>query len=82
MQSLHISPGELPPACEELRAEVREFIAKNLSDYPAARRAQNWTGRDREFSRKLGEGGGIGMTWPMRFGGGERCPLLRYVVLV
>jgi len=81
MQSLHISPGELPPACEELRAEVREFIAKNLSDYPAARRAQNWTGRDREFSRKLGERGWIGMTWPKRFGGGERSPLERYVVL-
>lgn len=81
MQSLHISPGELPPACEELRAEVREFIAKNLSDYPAARRAQNWTGRDREFSRKLGERGWIGMTWPKRYGGGERSPLERYVVL-
>jgi alkylation response protein AidB-like acyl-CoA dehydrogenase len=36
---------------------------------------------DADFSRRCGESGFIGMTWPKAFGGGERSPLERYVVL-
>ena len=35
----------------------------------------------REFSRKMGARGWIGMTWPKRYGGHERSALERYVVL-
>lgn len=62
MQVLNINPGELPPACEALRAEVREFIAEHLADYPVSKRVRNWQGFSPEFSRKLGERGWIGMT--------------------
>ena len=81
MQALNITPGELPPECEALRAEVREFIAENLGDYPVSKRVRNWSGNDPEFSRKMAERGWIGMTWPKIFGGAERTSLERYVVL-
>ncbi|HRO58141.1 MAG TPA: acyl-CoA dehydrogenase family protein [Burkholderiaceae bacterium] len=81
MQALDIQPGELPPECEALRQEVRAFVAEHLADYPPAKRARNWSGSDPEFSRKMAEKGWIGMTWPKRYGGGERSPLERYVVL-
>ena len=81
MQVLNINPGELPPACEALRTEVREFIAGHLADYPASKRVRNWQGFSAEFSRKLGERGWIGMTWPKAFGGHERSSLERYVVI-
>lgn len=81
MQVLNISPGQLPPECETLRAEVREFLREALADYPAAKRVRNWQGVSAEFSRKLGERGWIGMTWPKAFGGAERSSLERYVVL-
>ncbi len=81
MQTLNIDPGTLPPECETLRAEVRAFVAAELADLPAVERARNWTAPDAAFSRKLGERGWLGMTWPKRFGGHERSPLERYVVL-
>lgn len=81
MQELNINPGVLPPECEHLRQEVRDFIAQILAEYPASEKAKNWNGYDPEFSRRMGQRGWIGMTWPKRYGGGERSPLERYVVL-
>lgn len=81
MQELNITPGVLPPECEHLRQEVRDFIAQILAEYPASEKAKNWNGYDPEFSRRMGQRGWIGMTWPKRYGGGERSPLERYVVL-
>ena len=72
MQELNIIPGTLPPECEALRMEVREFVAKELGDFPLARRVRNWTGGDPDFSRKLAAKGWIGMTWPKASGGHER----------
>jgi acyl-CoA dehydrogenase len=81
MQGLLIDPGHLPPACDALRAEVRAFLSDAMQDVPPARRNRNWSGASAEFSRKLGDRGWIGMTWPRRYGGHERSALERYVVL-
>ena len=81
MQGLRISPGLLPPECEALRAEVRAFLADAVADVPVAKRVRNWAGSNPEFSRKMAARGWIGMTWPKRYGGGERSSLERYVVL-
>ncbi|RYZ13229.1 MAG: acyl-CoA dehydrogenase [Comamonadaceae bacterium] len=81
MQALNITPGMLPPECETLRAEVRDFIATELADYPVSKRMRNWSGHDPEFSRKMAAKGWIGMTWPKAFGGGGRTSLERYVML-
>jgi acyl-CoA dehydrogenase len=81
MQALRISPGLLPPECEALRAEVREFLAQAMADVPVARRVRNWSGANAEFTRQVAARGWIGMTWPKRYGGHERSSLERYVVL-
>ena len=74
-----------PPASTEamdaLRHDVRAFCAKELSGVSARKRAASWSGRDPDFSRKMGEKGWIGMTWPKRYGGQERSALERYIVL-
>ena len=69
------------PETDALRAEVRRFLETELAEWPAAERALNWTRSDPAFSRKLGERGWIGMTWPKQYGGGERSSFERYVVL-
>jgi alkylation response protein AidB-like acyl-CoA dehydrogenase len=71
----------LPPATETLRAEVRAFLAETLRDFPPAKRAFTWSGFSPEFSRQVAKRGWIGMTWPTRYGGGERSAFERYVVL-
>ena len=78
---LNFQPGELPPEAEELRKEVRDFLAETMTEIPAALRARNWTAWNSEFSSKLGERGWIGMTWPKKYGGSERSFLERYVLL-
>jgi len=81
MQALDIRPCRLDADCERLRQEVRSFLAEALQDFPPAERARNWNGACPDFSRKLGERGWLGMTWPKRYGGHERSALERYVVL-
>ena len=81
MAIFHFDLTELPPETKALRTEVREFLQKELGAQPSHRRAHSWGGFDREFSRKVGERGWIGMTWPKHYGGHERTFLERYVVL-
>ena len=71
----------LPAETETLRADVRAFLADEISRGtfdPALGLKQ--TGFDRGFSQRVGQQGWIGMTWPKRFGGQERTHLDRYVV--
>lgn len=64
---------------QSLRTEVREFL--NDSGQHFQRPNSDFsTGHDPEFSRKLGEQGWIGMTWPKAYGGSERSFFERYVV--
>ena len=73
--------GELPLEAQKIREEIRDFLNRELGDRSAAKRALSWGGFDREFSRKLGAAGCIGLTWPKKYGGHERTALERYVVL-
>ena len=61
--------------------EVRDFLKAALADRKPVERAESWTGMDADFSRKMGQRGWIGMTWPKQHGGHERSSLERYVVL-
>ncbi len=72
---------DLPPEAESLRAEVRDFLTEQFSGAAPVKRAKSWGGFDREFSRRVGARGWIGMTWPKQYGGHERSFLERYVVL-
>jgi alkylation response protein AidB-like acyl-CoA dehydrogenase len=71
----------LPPSAQALRAQVREFLQAELTGRPIGDRARSWTGVDFEFTRKLGERGWIGMSFPKAYGGHERGMLERYVVI-
>jgi hypothetical protein len=71
----------LPGSAEELRAEVREFLSCEITAGAFSPRCDSWLGEySPEFSRKLGERGWLGMTWPKRYGGHERSALKRFVV--
>src|SRR5262245_35904149 len=81
MVAFSFSPPPASPAAEELRREVRDFLARELAGGSAVNRAGSWGRRDPDFSRKMGARGWIGMTWPKKYGGHERSALERYVVL-
>lgn len=66
---------------EALRTEVRSFLADELTSRSPAERARSWSGFDRSFSRKVGARGWLGMSWPARYGGGEKSALHRYVMV-
>src|SRR5262249_3573779 len=72
--------NDLPPEAESLRADVRDFLRKEFAGAAPVRRARSWGGFDRDFSRRVGARGWIGMTWPKKYGGHERSFLERYVV--
>ena len=78
--AFRFDPVEPPPECEALRAEVREFIAGELAAGLWVPNSDFGSHRSAAFSRRLGTRGWIGMTWPKRYGGGERSMLERYVV--
>lgn len=77
-----------PPAVSEdgqsLRAlaeEVREYLTRRRAAGAFQPACDSWvSGWDREFSRALAERGWVGMTIPVRYGGGGRSHLARLVV--
>ena len=71
----------LPTEVEDLRGQVRSFLRDCATSWTPAQRARSWDGFDKEFSRQVGARGWIGMTWPKRYGGGERSAFDRYVVM-
>lgn len=60
---------------------MRALIAEHAGAWTAAQRANSWAVADFNFSRALGSAGLIGMIWPRAYGGHERDPLERYIVL-
>jgi alkylation response protein AidB-like acyl-CoA dehydrogenase len=76
-----LPPYAPPPGAEALRAEVRAFLAANPPPADPVRRANCWAVADRDFSARLADAGFVGMIWPRRYGGHERGPMERYIVL-
>jgi len=81
MPTFNFALRDLPPEAEALRKEVREFLAEQFGGANPVKRARSWGGFDREFSKRVGARGWIGMTWPKQYGGQERTFLERYVVM-
>lgn len=72
----------LPSACEDLRRDVRRFLRDELDAGRFEPKIDSWLrGFDREFSRRLGERGWVGMTLPKQYGGHGRSQLERFVVI-
>lgn len=78
--SFNLAELHLPPNLADLRSEVREFVAAEMNAGAFRRCADGWDVWDPDFSRKVGQRGWIGMTWPRQYGGHERTALERYVV--
>ena len=71
----------LPPETEPLRAEVRAFLSQEIATGGFdPLNSSGSAGFNRDFSRKVGARGWIGMTWPKPYGGQERSFFERYVV--
>ena len=70
----------LPTHLNELREEVRSFLASELGNGGYQRDAAGWDRYDPKFSLKIAKQGWIGMTWPKQYGGKEKSFLERYVV--
>ena len=77
--TFRFDPIELPPEAKELRQEVRAFLREEM-DAGSFSPDDGKGSFSREFSRKVGGKGWIGMTWPKQYGGRERSQLERYVV--
>jgi alkylation response protein AidB-like acyl-CoA dehydrogenase len=79
--SLTLAPAPPSEAAEEVRTQVREFLAEELAAGTFTTHVDTWlSGVDPSFSRKLGERGWLGMTWPEQYGGHERSAMERYAV--
>jgi len=78
---VHFDLTELTQEELSLQAEVRAFLAAELGGEPGRRPGLGMNGAaSREFSRKLGARGWLGMALPKRYGGAERSAVDRFVV--
>ncbi len=79
---LAVRPEPPDPSCTRLRAEVRAFLRRERDSGGYVPQCDSWLrGFDRGFTRKLGEHGWLGMTWPARYGGRDRPQRERFVVV-
>ncbi len=73
--------ANLPPEDEALRPEIRKIARAAVAALPIDHRARSWQAFDAAFSRKLGEAGFLGLTLPQAYGGSDRGPFARFVVV-
>lgn len=73
-------PLTLPPEYEDLRREVRGFLAEERAAGRLHAQTDFASSHSPEFSKRLGARGWIGITWPKQYGGQEKSFLERYVV--
>ena len=79
--ALQFDPLRLPPECHALRREVRGFLAEEIARGTFdPGKPEIGAKNGREFARRVGARGWIGMTWPKAYGGQARSFLERYVV--
>lgn len=77
----HLALSDIPQADEALRPAIRTLIDEHIRTMPLHKRARTWMGGDAIFSRAMGKAGFLGLTLPRKYGGAERGPLARFVVV-
>lgn len=77
----NLTLARIPDEDDDLRQLARRLAAEAVATLPLDRRARSWSGFDADFSRKLGAAGLLGLTLPKQYGGGERGPFARFVVV-
>lgn len=78
-ESLTLS--RLPAEDEAIRPGLRALINDAIGALPVHRRARSWQGFDAGFSRRLGQAGYLGLSIPRQYGGADRSPFTRFVVV-
>jgi len=73
--------ARIPYEDEALRPLTRSLAEEAVASMSLADRARSWSGFSREFSRKLGEAGLLGLTLPKEYGGHDRGAFARFVVV-
>ena len=73
--------ASLPDEDEALRPKIRAVVQQAVADMPVESRAKSWLGFDAAFSRLLGQAGFLGLNLPKSYGGQERGPFARFVVV-
>ncbi len=81
MQTFAVFPFAAPDNAQIVRSDMRAFLDQYQPKGDPVLRANSWLTHDPDFSRKLAEAGYVGMLWPKAYGGHERDPLERYIVL-
>jgi hypothetical protein len=81
MKAIRIPIIELPKESEELRNEIRQFLLEERENGCFEPKCDSWlSGYSEDFSKKMGDRGWIGMTWPTKYGGQARSAIERYIV--
>jgi len=80
MGYFQFEPPHLPPEAEEARTRVRAFLQAERAAGHYAPHRTSWSFYDEGFSRRAGQAGLIGVTWPKRYGGQEQSSLVRFVI--
>lgn len=79
--TIRFDPIRLPPEAQKLRAEVRNFLREEIAAGTFdPTRGDMSPSFNPDFSKRVGERGWIGITWPKKFGGQERSFLDRFVL--
>lgn len=78
--TLHLDLPELPESAEQLRREVRAFVAEERAAGHLPPPEKIGLGFDIATTKRIAAKGWIGLTWPAQYGGGERTALERYVM--
>ncbi len=81
MSQFKFAPVTMPPGAQQLREDVRSFLARERDNGSFTPALGAMVADDAAFSAKCGEQGYLGMTWPKPYGGHERSMLERYVVV-
>lgn len=80
MSVFQFDPVALPQEAEEARRAVRAFLDNELAQERFVPHRCTWSTFDGDFSRRLGEAGFIGITWPTEHGGKDASMLTRFVI--
>lgn len=80
-QGFRFPKMEFPDDVVALRHDIRGFLREERANGGFTPIADCWgSGLSPEFSRKLGQRGYLGITWPKEYGGHEKTMLHRYVI--
>ncbi|MFO0997301.1 MAG: acyl-CoA dehydrogenase family protein [Alphaproteobacteria bacterium] len=78
--AIEFTAPALPPEAHDARQRVRSFLEAERAAGRFTPHRSSWNTFDAEFTRRAGEAGFIGVTWPKRYGGQELSSLARYVI--